>query len=212
MPEFDAILLPGGGVREGGRLPSWVRRRLDRAIDLHRGEYIIALSAGTPYRPPPLDGEGFPIFESVASARYLVGAGIPADRILTETCSYDTIGNAFFSRVIHADPGGFRRLLVITSDFHLPRTQAVFEWIYSLTPPKVAYDLHFEAVTDPDMPANLRHERLGKEEQSLSDFAAIRAHITSLADCHRWLFTQHQAYSLPRAFGRPAGEIPLETY
>jgi hypothetical protein len=68
MP-YDAILIPGGGVREGGLLPSWVRCRLDRALELHRGEFVIALSAGTPHRPPPLDDNGFPIFESVAAAR-----------------------------------------------------------------------------------------------------------------------------------------------
>jgi uncharacterized SAM-binding protein YcdF (DUF218 family) len=108
MP-YDAILIPGGGVREGGLLPSWVRRRLDRALELHRGEFVIALNAGTPHRPPPLDGNGFPIFESVAAARYLISAGILQELILTETHSYDTIGNAYFSRVIHADPQRLRR-------------------------------------------------------------------------------------------------------
>src|ERR1700682_5838027 len=134
MQDYDAILIPGGGVREGGLLPSWVLRRLDRAVQLRRDAYIETLSAGTTHRPPPLDEGGFPIFESVAAARYLIGAGIPPEHILTETHSYDTVGNAFFSRVLHVDLRGFRRLLVITSDFHLARTQAAFNWIYGLEP------------------------------------------------------------------------------
>src|SRR5574341_227154 len=112
MPGYDAILIPGGGVREGGDLPLWTKRRLDRAIETQRGEFIITLSAGTLHRPPPSDADGFPIFESIAAAAYLVRRGIEPRRILAETCSYDTIGNAFFSRVVHVDPLGLRKLLI----------------------------------------------------------------------------------------------------
>ena len=94
MQSYDAILIPGGGVREGGTVPSWVQGRFDLAVRIHQGEYIVALSAGTTHRPPPVDENGFPIFESAAGARYLMQAGIPAEQILTETNSYDTIGNA----------------------------------------------------------------------------------------------------------------------
>jgi len=201
MPAYSAILVPGGGVREGGVLPSWARCRLDRALQLERGEYIVTLSAGTTHRPPPLDAHGFPIFESVAAAKYLIEAGIPATRILTETHSYDTIGNAFFSRVIHADPRGLRRLLVITSDFHLPRTRAAFNWIYSLRPTAIAYELDFEGVPDPAMSPDLLQDRQAKERQGMSRLEEIAGRITSLAECHRWLFTGHNAYnSLGTAF------------
>jgi uncharacterized SAM-binding protein YcdF (DUF218 family) len=111
MPGYDAILVPGGGVREGGLLPSWVRRRLDLAVQVRDASYIVTLSAGTTHRPPPVDTSGYPIFESVAAARYLIAAGVPPDRVLAEAHSYDTIGNAFFSRVVHVDPQGMRNLL-----------------------------------------------------------------------------------------------------
>jgi hypothetical protein len=97
MPSYDAILVPGGGVRESGLLPSWVRRRLDLAVQIREESYIVTLSAGTTRRPPPLDAGGYPIFESVAAARYLVAAGVPPHRVLAETHSYDTIGNALCS-------------------------------------------------------------------------------------------------------------------
>lgn len=29
-------------------------------------------------------------------------------------------------------PRGWRRLAVITSDFHMPRSQAIFEWLFGL--------------------------------------------------------------------------------
>jgi len=41
----------------------------------------------------------------------------------TPTPAWDTIGNAWFTRVMHTDMTDTRKLLVVTSDFHLPRSQ-----------------------------------------------------------------------------------------
>jgi hypothetical protein len=196
MPTFDAVLVPGGGVREGGVLPPWVRARLDLALRLCEGSRIIALSAGTTYRPPPLDPNGFPIFESVAGARYLIAAGVPPEQILTETHSYDTIGNAFFSRVLHVDVLGLRRLLVITSEFHMPRTEAVFRWVYGLTPKALEYELTFRAAPD-EISAD---GRAAKERASLEKLLPLTRRITTMESFHQWLFSEHQAYQ-PQAAG-----------
>jgi hypothetical protein len=203
MPLSDALLVPGGGVRAGGALPSWVRVRLDRARELYSGEFIITLSAGTPHRPPPLDDEGFPILESVAAARRLIESGIPADRILIETSSYDTIGNAFFAKVIHTDPLGLRRLRIITSDFHAARTQAAFEWVYSLAPNGAEYELKVEPVEDPELDPALRRARSAKEEASLAELRRLAGHIHSWRDLHLWLFTRHGAYAPAKTRERP---------
>jgi hypothetical protein len=197
---YDAIPIPGGGVREGGRLPSWVQRRLDRAIQCRRDDgYIITLSAGTTHRAPPVDGRGYPIFESAAAAQYLVERGVAADCILVERYSYDTIGSAFFSRVVHADPMGLRRLLIITSDFHLARCEALFRWIYGLEPKAFSYELSFEPVCDSEMPAGVLAERLEKERKSLEDLLGVAERIRTMRDCHRWLFIEHRAYNALRS-------------
>src|SRR5262249_7515805 len=154
------------------------------AVQVGVEHYFITLSAGTTHRPPPLDKNSFPIFESVAAARYLIDAGIPPGQILTETHSYDTIGNAFFSRVIHIDPQRLRRLLVITSDFHLPRTQAVFDWIYGLEPRTLEYELQFESVSDPRIDKKTLHDREEKERRSLAGLADLTKRITTLPDFH----------------------------
>lgn len=201
----DAILIPGGGVRPGGVLPSWVRARFDRAIELHRGEYLIALSASTTHRPPPLDDRGFPILEASAGAQYLIAAGADPAKILTESQSYDTIGNAFFSRVIHADPLRLRRLLVITSDFHLERTRAAFQWVYGLEPSPVTYELEFEGVADAEMSDELRRQRVNKERRSLAALAPLAERIRTFPALHHWLFTEHGAYRASRSgFGETA--------
>jgi hypothetical protein len=206
MSDLDAILIPGNGVRAGGELPSWVRLHLDRAIQIYNGEYVIVLSAGTTHRPPPVDVRGFPIFESVAAARYLMERGIPSERILTETQSYDTIGNAFFSRVIHVEPRQMRRLLVIASDFHLARVEAVFRWIYGLHPQPVQYELRFEGLSDPGMDEGVLNARIERERKRVSALAGLTQQITTMAELHRWLFTHHDAYNAARR-GFGASEV-----
>jgi hypothetical protein len=192
LSAYDAIVIPGGGVRDDGVLPAWVIARFDRAIELAADAWLMPLSAGTPYRPPPLDERGFPIFEARAGAEYLESRGVDPRRILIEESSYDTIGNAYFSRVVHIVPRGFRRVLVITSAFHMPRTEAVFRWVYSLDSGCCSVD--FESVPDVGIDAGALAARIAKERTSLETFGEVRARIGTLAELHRWLFTEHAAY------------------
>ncbi len=209
---YDAILIPGGGVRPGGVLPLWTQRRLERARALETGrELFITLSAGTVYKPLPRDAAGFPIFESHAAANYLLEHGIPAGRILTETCSYDTIGNAYFGRVIHVDPGGLRRLLIITSAFHMPRTRAIFEWVFGLDPPAGGYRLDFDEVSDAGIDEGILAARIAKEREGLQRLEAVKARIRTLARLHEWLFSEHAAYMVNPSPQKASGAV-LDTY
>ena len=211
MPGFDAILIPGGGVREKGELPLWMKRRLDRAAELHTDEYIIALSAGTTHKPPPRDDEGFPILESVAAAHYLIQRGVAPAKILTETSSYDTIGNAYFSRVVHVVPRRLCRLLIITSEFHMPRTEAIFRWVYGLDAPPGGYELYFEQVTDEGIDPQVLAARKEKEQASLERLLPIQARIHTLQQFHKWLFGEHAVYSMSAKPLKAAGQV-LDTY
>lgn len=114
-----------------------------------------------------------------------------------ETYSLDTIGNAFFSRVIHVQPRGWRRVLVITSDFHLERVQAAFTWVYGLTPNPIESGVYYEAVSDPEMDPALLSARIRKEREARDELAPLTVRITTMQDLHRWLFTEHRAYSTP---------------
>jgi hypothetical protein len=192
---YDAILIPGGGLIDADTVPLRVQRRLDRVLEIYGGEMLITLSAGTTYKPPPLDARGFPITEAFASARYLVAHGIDPDRVLTENVSYDTIGNAYFSRVIHTEPTALRRLHVVTSTFHMPRTEAIFRWVFGLTPSQ-PYTLTFETVTDDGMEPAALQSRVDKERASLARLNAIIPTIDSLSALHRWLYTEHTAYAM----------------
>lgn len=212
MLELDAVLIPGGGVTATGEVAPWVKVRLDRAIALHpQTSYFIPMSAGTTHKPPPLDAKSFPVLESIAAARYLLEHGIAGNHILPETTSFDTIGNAYFARVQHTDPLSLRRLHVITSEFHLPRTQAIFGWIFGLPCPQLPYQLTFEAVPDIEMSQAALLARRERERASLQRVEQLRSQLTTLPDVHRWLYTEHEAYAVAKSPERLDNDA-LKTY
>jgi hypothetical protein len=208
---YDAILVPGGGLREGGTLPPYAERRFDLALARESGEPIVPLSAWTPHRPVILGPDGRMRFESTEGARYLIDRGFPAERIYCETTSYDTIGNAYFSRVQLAEPLGWRRLLVITSQFHMPRTEAIFRWVYGLDAAE-PYTLDFAASDDEGLSEAALAARGAREAASLRQVMQHREKFTSMRALATWLFTRHKAYqSLREPLLPKAGDL-MESY
>ena len=211
--ERQATLIPGGGLNSDGSLPEWVRLRFDRALALYTGECLIPLSAGTTHKPPPLDKRGFPIFEAQAGAAYLLEKGIPREKILVEACSYDTIGNAYFTRMLHCEPRGLRRLHVITSAFHLLRTEAIFRWVFGLDVASAPYELTFDATPDAGIAPDALAARVAKEQESLLRVANQRKQYDTLAKLHQFLFTEHAAYRAQGDNDPPAADTrALGTY
>jgi hypothetical protein len=115
-------------------------------------------------------------------------------------------------RVIHTDPAGFRNLMVVTSAFHMPRTEALFRWIFRLTPADDSYQLHFQSVPDVGMEMEILQARRQKEAESLRQVAMLAQQYTTLASFHRWLFTQHAAYAVEKPAQKQADELLLRSY
>jgi uncharacterized SAM-binding protein YcdF (DUF218 family) len=139
----DQIIINRGEVRGQEKIPS-----------------VICLSAGTAHLPQyVLPDTGLPLWESTASAAYLLHHPthpVPANKVFVETTSYDTISNAFFARTVMTDimrqgrnddndrrssdntrprtrdtpPPPPQRVLVVTNEFHVGRTKAIFDWIF----------------------------------------------------------------------------------
>jgi len=212
MSKVDAVLIPGGGLSPSGAVVPWVQARLERAIALTPPPaYFIPLSAGTTHKPPPLDADGFPIWESVAAGRYLMARGIAGARILPETISLDTIGNAYFARVQHLEPLRLRRLHVVTSEFHLPRTAAICRWIFALPPCPEPFHLTFEAVPNVGIADAVLQARRDREQASLAQVQTLQSRHTTLAAVHRWLYSEHGAYAIAQSPQR-LNDAALGTY
>eukprot|EP00455_Lapot_gusevi_P017717 TRINITY_DN19544_c0_g1_i2.p1 TRINITY_DN19544_c0_g1~~TRINITY_DN19544_c0_g1_i2.p1 ORF type:complete len:146 (+),score=29.45 TRINITY_DN19544_c0_g1_i2:176-613(+) len=119
-----------------------------------------------------------------------------------ETTSYDTIGNAYFARVSHTDIRQWNRLLIVTSEYHMPRTQAIFDWVFSLPlhadAPKPSYDLVYANASDAGLNHLVLNARAEKEANGLQGVLRLRENIKTLRDLHEWIFSQHDMYAASR--------------
>lgn len=134
--ETDVIAVLGGGAPSKlEEPPIYVQRRCDDAAKVvelrknemarskmrkfHESEYlvpILSLSAGTAHMPQLMSQNGLPIWESTSSAAYLHKKhGITYEKLLVETTSYDTIGNAFYMRTTHSNLAGWKNILIVTN-------------------------------------------------------------------------------------------------
>ena len=139
---YEAIVVVAGGMTDDGTLPPWVTSRLDFTLEEYNRHvaasstaYVVLSGSATPHKPPTKAKGGFILHESTAMAEYLIERGVAPEHILKDTASMDTIGNAYMCLVMHAVPRNWRKVLVVTSEFHMGRTRAAFEWVWNLYVP-----------------------------------------------------------------------------
>ena len=188
---YDAIVILGGSYIDEKTLPKWVENRLDAAIlhKSHTASFIVA-SRGTVHKPPVLDSDRYPIDECTIMANYLLEHGIPNDKIYKESWSLDTIGNAYGIFTHHAIPRNLRKFLIITSDFHMPRSKAIFKHVFSLFPIEI-FHLDF-------LETNSCLSISEKEHASLIHWRENANNIHTLADLHEFIFVKHDAYNVKK--------------
>ncbi len=162
------------------------------------GVPLLCSGAGTPHRPPVLGAGGrFVLHEGTACCDYLARAhALPASALLKECASYDTLGNAWFSLTQHALPAGWRRPLVVTSAFHMPRSRAAFEWVFAL--PGAALAPRFLSTPDGALSAPVGAARAAREAASLASLRDNAARITTMPAFHAWLYGTHMCYAVAR--------------
>lgn len=208
----EVILVLAGGLNEFKQNHQWVIRRLDLALFLYKQKKrrIICLGGGTYHKPPHLNHLGYVIHESTACAEYLIEKGVDPSDLMREWSSYDTIANAFFSltnfiRPMNLDKDG-TKLLVITSDFHMPRTKAIFTWIYNLDTGRQDGDrlraakgsqsvIDYLSVSSEDLGNTIIESRKIREADSLNNLRPKMEKIKTMKDFVDWFFLEHKAYN-----------------
>jgi len=206
--ELNLVVVLAGGVDAQGRPHETVLRRLRAAARLHRQASkrgralsILCNGGGTTHKPKWVDAQGYAVPEAALMARQLVELGVPYEHIYLEGYSDDTLGNAFFARTMHADARlDWTQLVIITSEFQMARTRAIYDWIFSLAPlptGKPRYALSYLSVGDAgSLPAPALEARRRKEAASLAAFErGSLVRLSSLQAVHAWLFTAHAAYA-----------------
>jgi hypothetical protein len=167
---------------------------------------ILCLSSGTAHIPSALTSSGHPLHESVASASYFSSVlGVPASDLLVETVSYDTVGNAFFARVQHLAFGppspSPRPVVVVTSDFHMPRSRLIFDKVLSL-PHRLgagdaaqAWAASYIATSNGGLSEAEVEARCERESKSLRAIAEKFEDIHDMQDLYNFVNFSHDFYS-----------------
>lgn len=122
----DAIIVLGKGISDDGALPEIARQHIRTGVDL----YSVA--------PCPIIMSGaYGLFEqqptcteASAMRKYAIELGISDERIIVEEESRDTIGNAWFTKTRIVAPSNWRRLVLVTSDYHMARAFWIFSKVY----------------------------------------------------------------------------------
>ena len=112
----DVMIILGAQVRPDGT-PNWVLlSRLETALDRWQSAPLPVVCCGG-------QGADEPLPEAVSMKNWLVSHGIPEDMILTDETSVNTYEN--LDNALPLLPEGAQTVLVVTSDYHLPRALAV---------------------------------------------------------------------------------------
>ncbi len=124
MKKADVIVVLGRGILPDGTLPPDPRKRIEKAVALYQKDLapFIIMSGKWYFRA----GRTFSDTESRAMRDYAVLLGIPKDKIICEEKSMDTIGNAYFVKTLILEPRNWTKVVVVSSEDHMARTQYVF--------------------------------------------------------------------------------------
>jgi len=111
---------------ESGQLNEESCSRLDLTIDVFRkNKHAFIITSGWDYYAE------YNIAIADAMKSYIVNnSHISHELVLTETNSRDTVGDAIFTKINIVNKKSTSNLLIVTSDYHVSRTQKIFSYIY----------------------------------------------------------------------------------
>lgn len=228
---FDALVVAGGGQTPTGPSPHVVLR-LQKALEIFFAQeprpFIITPGRGTWHKLGPRDERGFEFHEAAMNADWLIERGVPQEMVLEENSSMETVGNAFFVRVLHADVLELEHLAVINNGWHMTRTQDIFSHVFSV-PSRASLCAAEEAgagggrserkrplltfiTCESGLDPEVERQRLAREAESIPNFAAgskWQKATGTLESLHLWLHRENLAYS-PQ--GRKQRRAPINPH
>lgn len=205
MQISNLVICLGGGVRDKGLLPPYVRDRIAKGLEIVRksGGAMLFSSSFTLNKPTVINPNGMIYSEASAMARYAVSIGYEG-KLYCEQQSHDTIGSAYF---IFSDFVSFLNpeiMTIVTSDFHADRAAIIFRHIADLF--LFQGQLMFSRVA-----TNKFSERIQKEQSSLLDYQNNWANVRNLNDFRQLLFETHSNYNYVFSSEKAVEEV-LQSY
>ena len=116
---YDAIVVLGAQVKPDGTLSLQLKWRLDAAYEAWQRNPCLIVACGA-------QGANEPEPEAHAMRDYLTGLGVPQESILVDDTSYNTRQNISHAAALLSEHDA-HTVLIVTSDYHLPRAMALAE-------------------------------------------------------------------------------------
>lgn len=124
---YDAIIVLAGGIRDDGSLPENVKRRVEIATKLLKKKKAPRLLMSGRWSALRAQNNDLPFSTEASSmAAYAHSLGVPFSKILKEESSTTTFENAFCCVHSFIRPLSWKKLIIVSSDFHLPRVKSMF--------------------------------------------------------------------------------------
>lgn len=163
---FDVGIVLGKMLNEDGLLSKDCINRIEKAVKLFEQKYFfkIIVTGGHHMNDPENKTE------ADMMKKFLLRWGVPNDAIIVEKRALDTIQNAIHTREI-CEMRDFKKIAVITSEYHLPRALFCFKQLYN-------GGYHIEGFASPTPMINremIKHE----EEKIHHDKLIIRAILST---------------------------------
>jgi len=122
----DAVIVLANLMDSSGVLNLESSARAEKSVEIYNQLQAKNLvTCGWAYR----DDSNITIAEAFKN-HIITRYGIPSERIIAEKNSRDTVGDAYFTKTTLALPKAWRKIYVVTSDYHVERTKEIFKFIY----------------------------------------------------------------------------------
>lgn len=126
----DSIIVLAGGVNKDGSLPEIPKKRVEKGVELFKNNAASKIIMSGKY------GFWLDYFKDIparseaeAMKEYAVSLGVSEESIILEDTSKDTVGNAYFTKVNILEKNNWKKVIVVTSEFHLERTKFIFDTV-----------------------------------------------------------------------------------
>ena len=118
--DYDAIVVLGAQVLPSGEPNTQLQWRLDKALEAWQVHPVPLVVCGA-------QGADEPLPEARAMQKYLTERGVPETEIHPDERSFNTNQNLTNAGKILKEIPGVRKVLIVTSDYHVPRAMALAE-------------------------------------------------------------------------------------
>lgn len=116
---YDAIVVLGAQVKPDGTPSVQLQWRLDAAYGAWQERQCLIVTCGA-------QGSNEPDAEGRVMKAYLMGLGVPENQVLVDDTSFNTRQNLENAAALLQN-SGVETVLIVTSDYHLPRAMALAE-------------------------------------------------------------------------------------